>query len=197
MPRLKQVAKEKFAVGIVEAAKDLGFAASYELTDIQLGFKLDINLSPLKLLEDQIPFLLKGLSAAIRDSANQSNLTIDLSRGENSDELYIGVIVYIDDNFVFDEKTGNIQLSIEALKDNILRILKKRRPKRKRENLPDPSKSHHADVNRYPRLTQQFKTDVEPQLVQRVDAFKKASGLTKREIVEAALELYLSQNEIK
>lgn len=72
-----------------------------------------------------------------------------------------------------------------------------RRPKRKRSQLPDPSKPADSYVNRYPSLTKQFRTDVEPELSDRVDAFRKASGKTKRQIVEEALQQYLDENEAR
>lgn len=73
--------------------------------------------------------------------------------------------------------------------------LKTRRPKRSQTDLPDPSKSHGASSNRYPRPTKQFRTDVAPEISERVDAFRQATGISKREITEAALQAYLDQQE--
>lgn len=68
--------------------------------------------------------------------------------------------------------------------------LKDRRIYRKRENLPDPDKSHRSEVN---RIKKQFRIRVEPDLQERVDAAAAAEGMTRQDWVTRVLEQALDE----
>ncbi|MGP1275206.1 MAG: toxin-antitoxin system HicB family antitoxin, partial [Caulobacterales bacterium] len=63
---------------------------------------------------------------------------------------------------------------------------------RRKDELPDPSKSHRSEVN---RLKKQFRVRVEPELQQRVDDAAKAEGMTRQDWVERALRRALGEPE--
>lgn len=68
------------------------------------------------------------------------------------------------------------------------RKLKKRRSPRKQDEMPDPSKGSTSEDN---KLHEKYQARVDPEINAMIDAFRKTSGLTKRQITEQALRLFV------
>lgn len=62
---------------------------------------------------------------------------------------------------------------------------RKRAPQRRIDELPDPSQSHEAEVN---KLQQVFAARVDPTIKEAFDMYVRKSGQTKRAITERALK---------
>lgn len=145
--------------------------------------------------EPQLEEVLGDFLASAREYGEIAGFTIQ-SRTLTSDAvLTVYFQIVSDADLETLRESGKLDKISQQFTRNFDQALRKRRPKRKQSDLADPSKSHDAYVNQYPRLTKQFKTDVKPELADRVDAFRKATGLSKRDITEAALEAYLDANE--
>lgn len=171
-------------------AKVLSEASTENVRSVELGLSGDTDQA----VHQES---LEKFSRAIRNAAEREGYVVTILRStveHNGMGAQLSILLESSQNWKNVTLSGNLDNYTQELRVQIEKELeRKRRPKRKRSELPDPSKRHDAYVNRYPNtLTKQFKTDVTPELADRVEAFKKATGKTKREIVEEALEAYLS-----
>lgn len=132
-----------------------------------------------------------------QEFATVSSLTVDSTSGDSEGEYFVILQIVSDVHLDQIVKSGKLDSYCKSLTDFFEHELTERRRKRNRNELPDPDRSPQAHVNRNPRTTKQFKVDVAPELSERIDAFRRATGMSKREITEAALQAYLDQQEPK
>ena len=138
---------------------------------------------------------LQTFLARLRDYADQGGFTIASQTRSDDSGLSVFFQIDSDDDLEAARKSGKLDKLSQQFVETSEQVLSKRRPKRSKNDLPDPSQPHSAGVNRYTPLTTQFKADIDPDLASRAEAFRKAAGMKKRDLVEEALRLYLDQQE--
>lgn len=137
---------------------------------------------------------LVGLREAIWSLGDEEGFTV-LGRDMESDGE-LSVLFQIDMDIDLDELEESDKLDEISRKfiSEYAKELKKRRPKRKQHQLPDPSKSARASVNVDPlRKTFQVGARVSQETLDLIQKIRTEHGKSKREVIEEAIAL-LDQN---
>lgn len=140
---------------------------------------------------------IEALQTRVMSFCNKSGFTADINPGNRGEEILQLVLTVIEDSVLQDlRENGKLEYYSQVMQLFFEQELKKRAPKRKQNELPDPSKPASASVNnRATRTTKQFNADISPDTINLIADFKNKSGLTKRQIIENAVSEYIANHE--
>lgn len=85
-----------------------------------------------------------------------------------------------------DKKSASLDTILSAISTSLMTDEEK--PRRKRDDLPDPSKAAYADVN---RLDKHFQARIGQDTDSNIREFLKATGMSKKEATERAFSLLI------
>lgn len=145
--------------------------------------------------EKDIEPTLNALLNAFKDDASDAGLSVDaiVNFTPMGAKLQLFLVSRefaqdVKNSIKYKELTSDFISSVEE-------ELEKRGKYRKPEERPDPAQGPNAEVNRN-RTTAVFSARISPDIIDLANDFQTSSGKTKREIVEAALLLYMaSEND--
>ncbi|MEM0987344.1 MAG: hypothetical protein AAGK00_00585 [Pseudomonadota bacterium] len=179
---------ETLFVEVVKAsAAEYGFVVSTSCAEIDLGARVEIILVDRNLADEQIASRVENVSSAIKDAADTLGAVLTITTTNTQVGARMSCLLQAKEKFVNNEKCDNIVKDKLDYLNYVMNELKKRNKYRSRSQLPDPTRPADAWVNRRKPSTRQFKSDIDPEIADLVNAFKDQSGMTKRAIVETAL----------
>ncbi|MGJ8628779.1 MAG: hypothetical protein ACSHXB_17595 [Sulfitobacter sp.] len=198
MNSIDPIVLKEFQVQVVSRAVELGMKAHADVEANEDGVPtIRLTLDVRDLPRSSGKLLVDKFIDICSDTAAKTDLVLTIVRSRKPSKAGIyGLSILLENmqNFIISSHSAILDKYYQEFERSVANeVTNQRRPKRQKHELPDPNKPPSAAVNRYDRPTQQFNSAIDPKLVERVRSASKATGKTKREIVEAALDQYLSE----
>lgn len=199
MNTLSKPAAAKFRQAFVDGSAEFGFVTTTrwaEGQELVTTLLIDLHLVENKLASSENP--LDALLRVVVETAVELSLGLTVQRSRHPDSngrAEVAITLDSQENLDDLSKSGMIDAYYTQLVERMTDEAKRqRRPKRSREELPDPSKPPSASVNTDPlRRTFQVATRVSQETIDKIDALKAHQGLTKRQVIEKAVDLFAEQ----
>lgn len=146
---------------------------------------------------DQIKDHLSDVIDLLQTFSAKRPFTVASSIGDDAKSASIIISIIFDDNLHKSvESDSNNELFHELRKYFEKEMTERqRRPKRRQDELPDPSQPHNSRKNRYPDDSKvPFSTDMSRTVRDVMREFAKAHGTTNRAVLEAAILEYVERH---